>query len=400
MKTYRIAIFHNLVSGGAKRSVYEYTKVLSRRGHEIDLFTLNSREKEFLSVEEYVNKVSVHDFSPAFSLGDHTFLLSPFRSIEMKRLRRASEEAAAEIDKGNYDVVFVHSSMYLQCPLVMRYIHDIPKIYYCHETFRFLTEEHPQLRTNRDKLRQVLLAFLGSYMSSVSSVEKENIEQADMVLTNSDFTRENLYRAYGLNAEVCYQGVDTDRFAPSGCERDNMVISIGQLTRWKAQDFLVESLSHLSPDIRPNLVLVYDKGNTSYIRHLKNLAVDRGVELTFKHGVTDEELVRLYNRSMALVYAPIREPFGFVPLEAMACGTAVVAVLEGGVKEVVREGSGGFGVKRDSHEFARVLKDLLLSDDLREKASERSRSYVLSYWTREKAVERLENKVEKLLSRA
>jgi glycosyltransferase involved in cell wall biosynthesis len=393
-------MFHNLVSGGAKRSVYEYTRALSRRGHEIDLYTLNSREKEFLSVNEYVNKVSVNDFSPLLSLGDHTFLLSPLRSLELKRLRKITQETASEINKGNYDITFVHSSMYIQCPMVMWFIKDIPTIYYCHETFRFLTEDHPQLSTARDRLRQILLTFLRPYMKPVSSAEKKNIVQADMILTNSDFTRENLFRTYGLNAQVCYQGVDTDRFAPSDCERDNMVMSVGQLTRWKAQDFLVKSISHLSPEIRPTLVLVHDKRNSNYFNYLKNLAVDRGVDLLLKQGITDVELIQLYNRSRAFVYAPVREPFGLVPLEAMACGTPVVAVLEGGVKEVVRKESGGFGVKRDSVEFARVLKDILVSEELRGKTSKRSRSYVLSYWTWEKAAERLEEKIESLLSRS
>ncbi len=399
MGPYRIAIFHNLISGGAKRSIYEYTRALTRRGHQIDLFTLNDREEEFLSIKEYAGRVSVHNYSPTLSLGDHTFLLSPLRSLEWRRLHRVSREVASEIESGKYDIAFIHNSMYIQCPMVLRYIQKIPRVYYCHETFRFLTEEHPGLGTTRDRIRNALLLLLKNYMKPLSRIEKRNIRCANMVLTNSYFTRENLRRAYGIESDVCYQGVDTEKFRPVNADRENFVLSVGQLTRWKAQDFLVESLSFLPVDIRPTLVLVYDKGNRNYIGFLKDLADARGVELELRYRVTDEELVRLYNRSAAFVYSPIREPFGFVPLEAMACGTPVVAVLEGGVREALRNMNGGTGVSRDKHLFAEALKAILVSDELRAELSAKGRKYVLDYWTWEKAAERLEAKFDQLIER-
>lgn len=397
MGPYRIAIYHNLISGGAKRSIYEYTRALTRRGHRIDLFTLNDREGEFLSVKEFAGRISVRDYSPLLSLGDHTFLLSPLRSLEWKRLHRVSRGIAAEIEGGKYDIAFIHNSMYIQCPMVLQYIQKTPSVYYCHETLRFLTEEHPGLGTVRDRIRNVLLLLLKAYMEPLARIEKRNIECADLVLTNSHFTQENLFSAYGIESVVCYQGVDTEKFRPMNAERENFVLSVGQLTRWKAQDFLVDSLALLAADIRPTLVLVYDKGNRNYIHFLKDLADARGVELEFRYRVTDGELVRLYNRSTAFVYSPIREPFGFVPLEAMACGTPVVAVLEGGVREALREMSEGTGVRRDKHAFADALRALLVSDEFRKDLSAKGRKYVLDHWTWDKAAERLEAKFDRLL---
>ena len=53
--------------------------------------------------------------------------------------------------------------------------------------------------------------------------------------------------------------------------------------------------------------------------------------------VTDEDLVRLYNLADVLAYPSLSEGFGFPPLEAMACGTPVVAANAGAVPEVVRD---------------------------------------------------------------
>lgn len=53
--------------------------------------------------------------------------------------------------------------------------------------------------------------------------------------------------------------------------------------------------------------------------------------------VSDEDLVRLYNLATALVYPSLSEGFGFPPLEAMSCGTPVVATNAGAVPEVLRD---------------------------------------------------------------
>jgi glycosyltransferase involved in cell wall biosynthesis len=399
MKPFRIALFHNLVSGGAKRSVYEYARALFRRGHTLDLFTLNEREEEFLSVRPFVGRVCARDYSPALSLGDHTFLLSPLRPLEWRRLMDASARMAEEIDRGGYDVAFVHASRFIQCPLVLRYLRRTPAIYYCHETFRFLTEPHPPLGTFRDRLRSGVIGLLRPWMMPLADAERESIGAADRVLTNSRFTRDNLLRAYGIDSGVSYQGVDTDHFRPTGEGQENAVLCVGQPTRWKAQDFLVRALARIPADVRPELVLVFDKGNANYIRWLETLAAEAGVSLRLRPNVGEGELVRLYNASKVFVYAPFREPFGFVPLEAMACGTPVVAVLEGGVREVLRPGSGSIGVSRDPDAFARALEPLLVSQERRNAAGRQCREYVLAHWSWERAAERLEAEIARLVSR-
>ncbi|MEN8150296.1 MAG: glycosyltransferase, partial [Planctomycetota bacterium] len=53
--------------------------------------------------------------------------------------------------------------------------------------------------------------------------------------------------------------------------------------------------------------------------------------------VPDRDLVRLYNLAAVLAYPSLSEGFGFPPLEAMACGTPVVAARAGAVPEVVRD---------------------------------------------------------------
>ncbi len=95
------------------------------------------------------------------------------------------------------------------------------------------------------------------------------------------------------------------------------------------------SLSKIDSNIRPEFIIVSDHGNNLWRDHLKDLASKLGVKLRILSMIDDEELVLFYNKASILVYAPYLEPFGLVPLEAMSCGTPIVAVKEGGVRESV-----------------------------------------------------------------
>lgn len=114
-----------------------------------------------------------------------------------------------------------------------------------------------------------------------------------------------------------------------------------------------------------------------------------GVDLSIKKLIPDSELVRLYNTAKVFVYSSILEPFGLAPVEAMACGTPVVAIKEGGVRESVVHNETGFLTDRDEEAFAAALGELLGNDRLREQMGARGMEVVRSFWTLEHAGERL-----------
>jgi len=105
--------------------------------------------------------------------------------------------------------------------------------------------------------------------------------------------------------------------------------------------------------------------------------------------IDDEKLVTLYNQAKIVLYAPYLEPFGLVPLEAMACGTPVVAVKEGGVRETVIHNETGILTQRDESLFADAIINLLDDDKKRIKLSKQAVESVRTSWTLEKAGERL-----------
>jgi len=103
----------------------------------------------------------------------------------------------------------------------------------------------------------------------------------------------------------------------------------------------------------------------------------------------DEVLVQLHNRAKVFLYAPYLEPFGLAPLEAMACGTPVIAVKEGGVRESVVHNETGILTERDETMFAKAITELLLDEKRRQHMGQRAVEVVHDFWTLEHAGERL-----------
>jgi glycosyltransferase involved in cell wall biosynthesis len=105
--------------------------------------------------------------------------------------------------------------------------------------------------------------------------------------------------------------------------------------------------------------------------------------------VSDETLLQLYNRAQVVACASILEPFGLVPLEAMACAAPVVAVAEGGLRESVVPGVTGYLVDRSPVEFGQAIARLVTDPALARRMGEAGRDLVLREWTWEKAVGKL-----------
>src|SRR5262249_53984853 len=156
------------------------------------------------------------------------------------------------------------------------------------------------------------------------------------VLVNSKYMQDTTARIYNIRPLLSYLGVDTEIFRPLvGSARQNFVLSVGAIQPHKGFDFLIKSLARIPQHQRPSLRLVGNMQTASERRALEDLAAQQGVDLHIEVGISLETLVRRYNEAALVVYAPYREPFGFVPLEAMACAAPVVGVAEGGVLETV-----------------------------------------------------------------
>lgn len=392
----RIAIFHNLPSGGAKRTLQESVKRL-RVSHKFDVYTLSAAEHEFADLRPYVDQHFVFDFHP-LPLFSSPFgrLNQGFRLLDLLRIGRVARRIARRIEAGDYDLVLVHPCQVEKASTVLRALQESPAIYYCQEPLRLLYESMPERPYERtgSRLRALLdridpLPAL--YYGALKRVDRRNTRSASRVLVNSQFMQDSVQRIYGVDARVSYHGVDTEHFRPLATDRQPFVLSVGSLTPLKGFDFLLEAVAHIPKKERPPLVVASNFSNPPEKLFLQRLAEQLDVDLRLLGNVDDHRLVELYNQARAVVYAPVREPFGLVALEAMACATPVIAVQEGGTQETVRDGESGLLVPRDPQLFAQAISTLMADPALADRYGSNGRDYVLRQWTWDRAAERLES---------
>ena len=129
--------------------------------------------------------------------------------------------------------------------------------------------------------------------------------------------------------------------------------------------------------------------------YLERLAVKMEVDLHMLSMIDDGHLRDLYNKARMVLFAPYLEPFGLVPVEAMACGTPVIAVREGGMKETVVHNETGLLVERDEMAFSEAVSRLLKDAELRDAMGRKGIEAVRDFWTADQSGLRLLHHLER-----
>lgn len=400
----RIAIYHHLPPGGALRSVVEVIKRFPA-DVECDVFTLDSsRWWPFPPVGPQFRVPHEVD-APMLAPGPLGSLGAGGRLLGLlARLDRAEQQVADKINAGRYDAVLVHPCWLTQTPSIMRRL-DGPVVYYMHEPRRSSFESGFGAAQHRHGVTRLLARVVGTAIERrLRNRDALAAQRPELVLCNSYFSAESIKRAYGIDARVSYLGVDAQVFRPSSqdCEPEATdalpaVLCVGGFEPFKGQHLVASALALLPHDRRPVLRLVYERCDETYRRKvLAQCAQDR-VLVEEHRGLGDVELAQLYSSSVATVLVASLEPFGLTMLESMAAGTPVIAVREGGYREVVQEGTTGVMVDRSIDEIAAAIDELVTSRFFDPAAV---REQVLSQWTWDAATQRQLDAVRSALSGA
>ncbi|HYI99117.1 MAG TPA: glycosyltransferase [Thermoleophilaceae bacterium] len=170
-------------------------------------------------------------------------------------------------------------------------------------------------------------------------------------------------------------GVDLDRFRPDGpahARREGLrrIVTLGRLVERKGVGNVIEALAEV-PDAELVVVGGPEAAELEYdgeVRRLRAVARAAGVEhrVAFAGRLGRDEVPALIRSADVVAAVPWYEPFGIVPLEAMACGVPVVASAVGGMIDTVVDGVTGAHVPpRDPAALAATLRDLLDRPELR-----------------------------------
>jgi glycosyltransferase involved in cell wall biosynthesis len=387
----KIAVYHNLPSGGAKRALHNYVRGLVAAGHEVDAYSSPQADEGFLDLRPLVRRYTAVPLAVAPTMLQGKVILHELAQYTMLRvgLERHARAVAAQIDGGGYDLAFVHHCRLTQSPWMLRHL-STPSVYYCQEprrtSFEYSHRVHTTLSTRRGRALQRTHLFM--FESLLKPRDIEAARSADMILANSAYSVENIKRAYGRYAAIAYLGLDLSLFRAGDRARERAVVSVGALHPAKGHELVIEAAGTIAADRRPVVHLVADRALEGQRATLAALAQGSGVAVEFHQAISDNALVERYGSVRATVCAAELEPFGFTPIESMACGTPVVAVREAGYRETVIDGVNGALVARDPRAMGAAIAQILDEEErwqrLREGALESG-----ARWTLEAADARL-----------
>ena len=164
-----------------------------------------------------------------------------------------------------------------------------------------------------------------------------------------------LDRFNGLRAEPLYPPIRLRGLRPlaPGEADDATILSVARLDAAKRVNLLIEALARTEAPVRARLV-----GTGPDEEQLRRLARERGVadRVEFLGGISDDEVVRHYNRCRAVYYAPVDEDYGYATVEAFTAGRPVLTATDSGaIREFVTDGTTGAVVPPDPVAFAAVL---------------------------------------------
>ena len=317
--------------GGIERAAHTLADGLARRGHQVVVFTHDPRpEGAAYEVRPLPWKTFVETW-----LG---------RRVTMGYLGNV---LALLPDYREFDVVIAHGDSLL-LPLrgkpVVRVLHG---------------SALGEARSARSPGR--FLLQVGVYVQELLTA----LLQRGVVGVSANTSRDNPFVS-----RVIPHGVDQEVFKPGEARTPQpSIVFVGALAGRKRGQFLLDRFTDDVRRVHPDATLAF--------------VGERGPEclgVTYHTGVSDVELAALYQRSWVYASPSTYEGFGLPYLEAMACGTPVVATPNPGSLEVLENGR--HGVLVSDEEFSRVLSTLL--GDAPERAGlgakglRRSREYSLS----------------------
>jgi glycosyltransferase involved in cell wall biosynthesis len=233
---------------------------------------------------------------------------------------------------GKYDLVITFSHLFAHGAKIYGSSKAL-RINYIHTPARYLW--YPEIDIRYEGFGK---SGISRMLNFGKFIDKKIHPPRSINVANSKYVANRIEECWGVKASVCYPPVDTKYFANfvNSSTKSKRLISAGRLVSYKGFDNVIQTASKLDWPV----TIIGDgpeRGKIQALAHSLN------VNLTLIPFCTREQLAVEISSASVFVFGGI-EDFGILPVESMACGTPVVGLNKGGLKETVQPG-GGFLVE-------------------------------------------------------
>lgn len=244
----------------------------------------------------------------------------PLASKIYTKLLKFMPNAFESFDFTGFDLVLSSSSCCAKGIITPPYV---PHVAFIHSPMRYAWDLFFDYRKRSGKLTRF---FMNRWIPSLRLWDYVSSQRIDTIIANSKFIARRIKKFWNRDAKVIYLPVDVSRFNPSEKPREDFYVAFSRLVPYKRIDLAISACKKL----KRKLVVI---GSGSEMENLKKLA-SNDKNIVFLGRASDDVLQDYLQRCKALLFCA-EEDFGFVPLEAQACGSPVIAFGRGGALETV-----------------------------------------------------------------
>lgn len=356
--------------GGQPIYIKDICRLLSR-DFQIDIFARkNAFDENIVELFPGVNVIKVEAGPVKFIPKEEIYLY----------LNEFFMNTSRWIEKNKKEYSLVHSHYWYSgnVALKLKDYFEIPMVHNCHSLgrvkYEILKEDKPPFADMRLLEEELILKRANAIIASTPQ-EVKNI---------LDF-----YNIAGENIELIRAGVDERLFKPIekmvaikeiGLDFKNIILFVGRITKAKGLRILIKALAKVKREFNKELKLFVIGGDVSntmhseiesnekeYIKKLIN-KINLSDDVVFLGPIEREKLPYYYSVADICVVPSLYESFGLVAVEAMACGTPVIASKVGGLAHTIKDGYSGlhFVPGRSDHLAKKILGIITDSERLKE----------------------------------